>query len=274
MSTTQEIHYNNPDLDEGKIDPDTGVRFYYTTKLRQQEMGVLLLGDVAGSLYKTPVGDGFVEYNYNCPSTCSRFVLTKPVTFLFEVLHAHQSARALRLQVKRNGRVIHTGRADFFEFDQQGAQMLQGDPYKFRPGDEIDVSCTYEGSPTLMFGRASYQEMCLIYVVYYPRQKFLGRIPWLCGPAIAPYYPCIAQSTRNALASADNINRQFGTTNGAPSSRLCISYTCSMFFGLLKGQQIHGEIYGRCFQVCSFSGLLTSYMVSPHTQGWNCGPCD
>ena len=38
-----EVHYDNANLDEGVVD-NSGVRWYYTDKLRQHDMDILLVG--------------------------------------------------------------------------------------------------------------------------------------------------------------------------------------------------------------------------------------
>jgi Copper type II ascorbate-dependent monooxygenase, C-terminal domain len=259
------------------IDPDTGVRYYYTTNLREHNMGVAVFGDVIGAQYDSHVGDGlYMEYTYNCPASCSSSVLTQNVTFLFLGLHAHQRARALRVQTARDGMVVHTGRADFFTFAQQGAQVVQGDPITVQPGDTIDVSCTYESDPDLLFGLASYQEMCMSYIIYYPKQKYLDTIPWLCGPGVEPFFPCVGTYTAKTLASESEINRAFGTTSIERSTNeaLCGSDTCEMLFGFLQGTQLHGYTFEQCIEVCSMSTLFTSWALSSSSMRWGCGKCE
>ena len=39
-----EIHYDNPSLKEGVLD-SSGVRIYYSSQLREHDLGVLQLGD-------------------------------------------------------------------------------------------------------------------------------------------------------------------------------------------------------------------------------------
>lgn len=118
-----EIHYNNPNLVSNVVD-NSGVRFYYTTKLRANNMFIYEYGDPFVRLKGTPVGSSssstqlskFYLHAFNCPTTCSSFTLSGPITVVREYLHMHKTgARAYNAQI-RNGAVIRTGYVDFWEF--------------------------------------------------------------------------------------------------------------------------------------------------------------
>jgi Copper type II ascorbate-dependent monooxygenase, C-terminal domain len=196
-------------LVQGIID-NTSFRVYYTTKPREHELGFFPQGDIAATLYGTHVGDGVVSHTFDCPASCSRTTLRQPVTVLTELLHAHTFGVALRSEVIRDGKVIHTARADFFNFFQQGVQMVQQDEFTIQPGDAMRLVCSYQSNKDVIFGDASSNEMCLGAFAYYPRQKLLNKIPWLCGMGVEPDYPCVGTHEFQVLNSTADIDRAFG----------------------------------------------------------------
>jgi hypothetical protein len=170
-------------------------------------MGTL---DIEGHFREMPVGNGVVEHSFGCPSSCSRWILNQPVTVFMEYQHAHETAVSIHSEVIRQGNIVHVSQADFFSFEQQSAQLIQQEEYTINPGDSIRLVCTYSGND-VEFGPASTDEMCVLYLAYYPRQKLLGRVPWLCGPGLAPLFICVADHDKRELDSLADINRSFGS---------------------------------------------------------------
>lgn len=88
------------------------------------------------------------------------------------VLHSHLAGRRLSLKHIRRGqelpRIVQDNQ---FDFDYQQAHTLEQE-VNVLPGDELVVECVYDTSdrsrPTLG-GYAASQEMCLAFIVHYPR---------------------------------------------------------------------------------------------------------
>ena len=154
------MHYNNPDLDKGVID-NGGTRFYYTTKLRQHDLGIFLVGDFLNPFPDgVPIGNGIVQHVHECPSLCSFLSTGQKVTVHREVYHAHLACASIKMEVIRNNKVRHIGRADFFDANQQGAYMVQQPSYTVEPGDAFRLTCTYESYNDVVWGPSTYNEMC------------------------------------------------------------------------------------------------------------------
>ena len=92
-----EIHYNNPNLVPDIVD-NSGVRFYYTTKLRENNLRVYQYGDPLIFLNGETVDfgtqaspTGMYEHSFNCASSCSALFLSSPVTVVREYLHMHKT---------------------------------------------------------------------------------------------------------------------------------------------------------------------------------------
>jgi len=63
-------------------------------------------------------------------------------------------------------------RADFFSFDNQHIIYVN---VTLRPGDRLNTHCVYNTADRVRstrFGYASFSEMCMDFLTYYPRQEF------------------------------------------------------------------------------------------------------
>lgn len=130
-----EIHYNNPDLVPNIVD-NSGVRFYFTKKLRDNDLFVYQFGDPAVRLRGQLVGgslDGsslssatsassgsalssIYRHTFNCPTSCTSLTLPQPVTVVREYLHMHKTGVSVSNHQIRDGEVIRTGFVDFWDF--------------------------------------------------------------------------------------------------------------------------------------------------------------
>lgn len=210
QSFMMEIHYDNPEELGGVVD-NSGIRFYYTSQPREHKAGVLMLGDPLVTLGGEPVGEGIMEHSFACPGECSAFALggTEPVTVVREYLHMHQSGVAMRNEQFRDGQLIRTGHADFFNFDQQGSQVVEQEPFQVLPGDAFRTVCQYNATNGELFGLSSQEEMCIAFLFYYPI-RLVGGFPWICAHDI-PFPACSEAYESRQLEQVEN--RTFGLSN-------------------------------------------------------------
>lgn len=93
------------------------------------------------------------------------------------VLHSHLAGRKMSLKHIREGKELpHIVRENRFDFDYQQSHSLQ-EEVKILPGDELVTECVYgteDRTRPTMGGYAATQEMCLAFVVYYPRTQLAG----------------------------------------------------------------------------------------------------
>lgn len=206
-----ETHYNNPWLDTGAVD-SSGVRLYYTSQKRQHEFGVMSLGDPWISLFGQPVGPA--THTFDCPSSCSTVSLNQSVTVVREWLHMHQTGMTMSNSHIRDGQVIRTGKVDFYDFEQQGAFAVQQPPFEIQPGDSFKTTCQYMSNEAV-FGLSSQQEMCVAFLIYWPRQVqslFGVDAPFMCGRDIQ-IPGCASDYEKISLESDADLSRTFGTTS-------------------------------------------------------------
>lgn len=215
-----EIHYNNPQLDDGRVD-SSGVKFFYTSKKRQYDLGIFETGDPLMGLIGTPVNSngGLSEHTFDCGSSCSSSFLNQSVTVVTESLHMHMSGVRMSNSHVRNGEVIRRAEAQFWDFDQQGSLTVVQQPFTIAPGDSFRTSCIYNTKNDEQFGLASSQEMCIAFLFYYPRQAFnFGdlELPYLCGMRFGDFYPaCNVDWSNSSLSDMSQVGRSFGV---APST--------------------------------------------------------
>jgi len=185
---------------------NSGIRFYYTTKEREHELGLLQLGDPSLFYDQTPLGDGLTEHSFYCSPDCTTSVLRQEVTVLREYMHMHDRGAGARNELIRDGEIVHKGVVEFFRFDQQGNQLIRQLPYTVKPGDAWNTVCNFDNRDEGRFGYASGEEMCMGFLMYYPRQFYLGFVPWFCDPdPDLGFPPCVAQHNVTTIESVPRI---------------------------------------------------------------------
>jgi Copper type II ascorbate-dependent monooxygenase, C-terminal domain len=102
--------------------------------------------------------------------------------------------------------------------------------FTVQKGDSFISTCFFQSDDVGEFGSASYDEMCLTYLVYFPAKRIFNRGPWSCGYGI-PLESCNATVTdsifvgsdgiTNALVTSDSL-RFFDRTFGLSSNAQCL----------------------------------------------------
>jgi len=225
-----EIHYNNPELKEGQVD-SSGIRFYYSNQRRKLELGLVQIGDPTVYLENREIRAGLTEYWFDCPSSCTESMLSQDVTVLREYMHMHSLGQTMKLEQIRDGEVIHTGSVEFFDFDQQGNQLVLQGPYTIKKGDAFRTTCTYDARSGDKFGFGAKDEMCIAFIMYYPKQSYLnGLVPWFCDPdPEAGFKPCLSTTENRTLTEIPKI---FGTPKDECSVPLDSEATTSGVHGI------------------------------------------
>ncbi|KAM9703441.1 DBH-like monooxygenase protein 2 homolog isoform 2-T2 [Menidia menidia] len=169
-----EIHYNNPQK-KRDITDSSGLRLYYTDKLRQHDAGILTTGvlPMAGMKYKIPPKAAqFHTYSICNTSHFEQLLNPVPDIQVYAVLlHTHLAGRKVRVGHFRNGKQIDfLGVDENYNFDIQQIVNLGGIK-TIKKGDEISVECTYsttDRSEATKMGLGTTDEMCLAFLFYYP----------------------------------------------------------------------------------------------------------
>ncbi|EPQ13200.1 DBH-like monooxygenase protein 2 [Myotis brandtii] len=171
-----EIHYSNFHNLPGVHDT-SGIRMYYTAHLRKYDMGVLQLGFLTFPIHFIPPGaESFMSYGL-CKTEKFEEMNGAPVPDIQVygyLLHTHLAGRALQAVQYRNGTQLRTiCKDDTYDFNLQETRDL---PHRveIKPGDELLIECHYQtlDRDSLTFGGPStINEMCLVFLFYYPRNN-------------------------------------------------------------------------------------------------------
>ncbi|XP_067239299.1 DBH-like monooxygenase protein 2 homolog [Chanodichthys erythropterus] len=167
-----EVHYNNPNKNAGRVD-NSGLRFYYTSELRQHDAAILMTGLAVYPGYAIPPkAKSFLTYGL-CDTAYIPQVLETPHDLqVFSVMmHTHLAGRKVRVGHFRGGKQIDLLAVDEnYNFEYQEVTNL-GKTKTVQLGDQLLVECTYntENRNTLTWGGFSTSdEMCLAFLFYYP----------------------------------------------------------------------------------------------------------
>ena len=82
------------------------------------EAGVFQMGDPLLDLADQPVGLGLTQHDFECQSSCTgAFLADGPVTVFKDKLHMHATGTSMYTEHIRDGQVIRTHRAQYFDFE-------------------------------------------------------------------------------------------------------------------------------------------------------------
>uniref|UniRef100_A0A481B8H4 DBH-like monooxygenase protein 1 n=1 Tax=Sus scrofa TaxID=9823 RepID=A0A481B8H4_PIG len=188
-----EVHYDNPTYKEGLIDNsglrlfhttdirkyDAGVieaRLFHTTDIRKYDAGVIEAGLWVSLFHTIPPGLPEFRSEGHCTLECLEEALEaeKPsgIHVFAVLLHAHLAGRGIRLRHFRKGEEMRLLAYDEdFDFNFQEFQYLK-EEQTILPGDNLITECRYNTKDRARMtwgGLSTRNEMCLSYLLYYPR---------------------------------------------------------------------------------------------------------
>ncbi|XP_068933477.1 DBH-like monooxygenase protein 1 [Petaurus breviceps papuanus] len=170
-----EVHYDNPTYQEGLID-SSGLRFFHTTVLRKYDAGIIEAGLWVSLFHNIPPGMPEFRSEGHCTLECLEEALEaeKPsgIHVFAVLLHAHLAGRGIRMRHFRKGEELKLlAYDDNFDFNFQEFQYLK-EERTILPGDNLITECCYNTRDRVRMtwgGLSTRSEMCLSYLLYYPR---------------------------------------------------------------------------------------------------------
>lgn len=171
-----EAHFDNPNM-ERAIDT-TGLRIQYTSKLRQHEGGILVTGITLSPLHVIPPKQTEFKSAGYCCTNCTEELFPKDgINVVSVLLHSHLAGRKLQLRhIRGDNELAPIAQDNHYDFNYQQSRLLPQE-VKVLPGDGLITECTYNtksrSKPTFG-GYSTMQEMCLAFVVHYPRTELAG----------------------------------------------------------------------------------------------------
>lgn len=168
-----EIHYDNPEL--LSISDSSGFRLFYTSNLRQYDADTATMGSVVD--YRLIIPNGFENFTVSghCSPECFAEKMHKSgMNVLAALPHGHKHLEKILVRHFRGRTELpYLAEENNYDFNFQDFQRFD-EKRVILPGDQITVECTYntESLERPMFGGLSTkEEMCMVFLVYYPRMK-------------------------------------------------------------------------------------------------------
>ncbi|KAF4092099.1 hypothetical protein AMELA_G00017020 [Ameiurus melas] len=170
-----EVHYDNPALQRRIVD-SSGLRLFYTPRLRSNDAGIIETGVWVSLYHMLPPGMQDYVTEGHCMQECLQESLDREMPSGVQVfgvlLHAHLAGRAIRTRHFRQQVELPPLSSDeHFDFNFQEFQPLNPER-QLLPGDSLITECIYntKGRKNMTWGGLSTRdEMCLSYLLYYPR---------------------------------------------------------------------------------------------------------
>ncbi|MXQ86580.1 hypothetical protein E5288_WYG009401 [Bos mutus] len=170
-----EVHYDNPTYKEGLID-NSGLRLFYTADIRKYNAGVIEASLWVSLFHTIPLGLPDFRSEGHCTLECLEEALEaeKPsgIHVFAVLLHAHLAGRGIRLRHFCKGEEMRLlAYDDNFDFNFQEFQYLK-EEQTILPGDNLIAECRYNTKDRAQMtwgGLSTRNEMCLSYLLYYPR---------------------------------------------------------------------------------------------------------
>jgi len=141
----------------------------------------MTLGDPYISFPAIPPQSANAAFEATCPSECTR--KWDSDIYLFTTSHhMHVAGKQMWTTHYRDDKYMGTlARTEFFDFALQQVSYIN---VTVKPGDRFNIHCSYNTkgrNRATSFGYASFSEMCMDFVGYYPRQLHLGNDFAYCG---------------------------------------------------------------------------------------------
>lgn len=166
-----EVHYNNPEHKKGLVD-NSGIRLYYTNKLRAMDAGILEIGLEYTDKNSIPPGVMMDLHGY-CTPECTRVGLPPyGITVFASQLHTHLTGvRAWTRRVRGGLELPELNRDNHYSPHFQEIRKMKR-PIVIFPGDGLISTCTYDThkrNKMTLGGLSISDEMCVSYIHYYPK---------------------------------------------------------------------------------------------------------
>lgn len=156
----------------------SGLRLHYTNELRENEGGILITGVAPSTLHFIPPYQQEYKTAGYCSFGCTKSVFPKDgINVVSVMLHSHLAGRKLKLRHVRGGKELPPlAQDDHYDFNYQQSRTLS-QATTILPGDGLITECSYStvnrDKPTLG-GYSTSEEMCLAFVLHYPRTELAG----------------------------------------------------------------------------------------------------
>lgn len=165
-----QFHWNNPRFISNDTD-SSGMTFYYTPILRENDAAILLIGQ---SYLEIPPGLSSHTSVGKCHSGCSKQIMNGPINVFWAVNHMHNLGYEMEIELFRNG-IFYTSLTHDVIYNYDSPVEYQYTPeIVIYPGDEIVTTCKFKSvsrNTTTFSGQTAIDEMCTGFLGFYPAKN-------------------------------------------------------------------------------------------------------
>ncbi|CAG9862750.1 unnamed protein product [Phyllotreta striolata] len=171
-----EVHFDNPA--KKPVADTSGLRLHYTSELRENEAGILITGIAPSTLHFIPPYQNEYKTAGYCSVDCTKEVIPKDgINVVSVMLHSHLAAKKMKLRhIRALKELTPLAEDNRYDYNYQQSRSLSQD-IPILPGDGLITECTYStlnrSKPTLG-GYSMQDEMCLAFILHYPRTQLAG----------------------------------------------------------------------------------------------------
>jgi dopamine beta-monooxygenase len=207
-----EIHYNNPEMKNDWVD-SSGVRFYYTNKLRTHDVGVLEVGLEYTDKNSIPPKQPAFDLMGFCSTECTRVGLPSyGITIFASQLHTHLTGVRVWTQHIRGGiELKEINRDNHYSPHFQEIRKLKNKVNVF-PGDAIINVCRYDTTKRTnitLGGFSISDEMCVNYIHYYPKINLEVCKSSIDTQYLRAYFKYMNENEGQPTSSDNNVSQNY-----------------------------------------------------------------
>ncbi|XP_045774439.1 MOXD1 homolog 1-like [Maniola jurtina] len=171
-----EVHYDNQELHE--FLDNSGIRIHYTSSVRAHDAALLGAGVGVSALHVIPPKQRAYRTLGICSPECTNNTMPEEgINIVSVLLHAHGTARKISLKhIRGTEELPRISEENNYDARYQQSRIVPGGR-RFFKGDTLITECTYDSSSRnrpILGGYSATQEMCLSFVLYYPRTELAG----------------------------------------------------------------------------------------------------
>ena len=289
-----QVHWNNPEHTSTYTDT-SGMKVHYTPKLRQNDLGLILLGQ---RNLKIPANTPSTTATSTCAPTCTNHLLSTGTVFVTRsIIHMHLLGKQGTIDLT-DGNNVTTRILNEPVYDYNTPKWTDHRPYiKLNRDATLRTTCTFDSSgknKTTYYGDGTDDEMCFGYLQYFPKRgdihctqygtkDFCFSDSTVCGPTcdFAYYLDTISPVVSRALADCPTSSAVTCTDACANDLQLinkvyydkCLTLrhpkAYSNFLRAFKGQSI-APMYTACKKQGKLPRVLPS--IPPFNRSENAEP--
>ncbi|RNA26714.1 DBH monooxygenase -like protein [Brachionus plicatilis] len=193
-----DFHFDNSRLIKGHRD-NSGLRLKLTKKLRKYDLGVLAIPAPTNPLDITiPPKTDLLKISSICYPLCTEeYFPEEGITVFAGNFHTHLTGQALRTHLIRDGKEVKYLFDDpHYDFNYQSNIYIQ--PTLLKKGDAMVLDCFYstKNKNTFTFGGyGTKEEMCGVFMYYYPRMDMIGCASKKTDRDLAEFYNLLIEDS-------------------------------------------------------------------------------